>query len=43
MTCAEYDQPPEWWYRDDISDQQRAEYMMQWRACRQAMRQDTAW
>jgi len=43
MTCESYDQPPEWWYRDDISDQQRSDWMAQWRTYRQAMRQDTAW
>jgi len=43
MTCEDYGQPPDWWYRDDITDQQRSDWMAHWRVYRQAMRQDTAW
>lgn len=43
MTCEDYGQPPDWWYRDDITDQQRSDWMAHWRCYRQAMQQDTAW
>lgn len=42
MTCEDYTLP-EWWHDDDVTDQERSDWMLQWRLYRQAMRQETAW